>query len=131
MRSRRHAPSVDDTRRTVEAIAIMGFLVRRTPDPAAPETVLLTGAARGIGRATAFALGARGYRLGLIDREEGPLAALVGELREKGISFEIRVADVRDGQRLKEAVGALESSLGPTDVVVACAGVGTLSSALD
>ena len=51
-----------------------------TPRPTTGPVVLLTGAAQGIGRATAGLLAARGYRLGLIDREEGPLGALADEL---------------------------------------------------
>src|SRR5947209_8427397 len=88
--------------------------------------VLLTGAAHGIGRATATALVARGYRLGLIDRAEGPLTALADELKVLA-----RAADVRDAAAVKEAVAAIECAVGPTDVLVPCAGVGSLSSVLD
>jgi len=93
--------------------------------------VLLTGAANGIGRATALALAARGYRLALIDRDAAPLDAVVGQARERGAVAEGRAADVCDDGGLKGAVAALEEAVGPTDVVVACAGVGTLSSAVD
>jgi short-subunit dehydrogenase len=88
--------------------------------------VLLTGAAQGIGRATAAALAARGYRLGLIDRAEGPLAALAGELKARA-----RAVDVRDSGAIREAVAALEGEVGPIEVLVPCAGVGSLSTALD
>jgi short-subunit dehydrogenase len=109
--------------------------VRTTPRP----VVLITGAAQGIGRATAGALAARGYRLALIDRAEGPLAAFADELGASasagaspgGSCVAARVADVREGDALREAVQALEHAVGPTEVLVPCAGVGIISSVLD
>jgi short-subunit dehydrogenase len=102
-----------------------------TSRPATGPVVLLTGASQGIGRATARALSARGYRLGLMDRAEGPLVALADELGEAGAKVAAHVADVRDGTALTEAVAELERELGPTEVLVTCAGVGKISSALD
>jgi short-subunit dehydrogenase len=100
---------------------------RKTTGP----VVLLTGAAQGIGRATAGALASRGYRLALMDRAEGPLASIADELGSQGVKVASRVADVCDATAVKEAVSALEAEVGPTDVLVACAGVGKLSTALD
>jgi short-subunit dehydrogenase len=95
--------------------------------------VLVTGAAQGIGRATAALLAGRGYRLGLIDRAAGPLAGLADELGAGPghIAVAAHAADVRDPGAVKVAVAALEHAVGPTEVLVPCAGVGTLSSALD
>ncbi len=105
--------------------------MRKRDRAGATSTVLVTGAAQGIGRATATALAVRGFRLGLLDRAGGPLEELVADLRGAGGSVASEVADVRDGERLERAVAALEDRVGPTDVLVACAGVGSLSSALD
>ena len=93
--------------------------------------VLLSGASQGIGRATAELLAARGYRLGLLDRAEGPLLALAGELAAAGSQVSARVADVREGKALRGAVAEIEREVGLTEVVVTCAGVGKTSSALD
>ena len=90
-------------------------------------TVLLTGAAQGIGRATGLALGERGYRLALIDRSQNPLDEVASELRGRGVSVETRTADVRDAGAMNEAVLAF----GPIDILVACAGVGRVSNVLD
>jgi short-subunit dehydrogenase len=95
------------------------------------DLVLLTGAAQGIGRATAQALGTRGYRLGLVDLDAGRLDSLAAELREKGVCVASRPADVRDADGLAAAVHAIEGEVGPVETLVACAGVGKLSSALD
>jgi short-subunit dehydrogenase len=94
------------------------------------QVVLLTGAAQGIGRATARALAARGFRLGLLDRNGALLEEIVAELRGSTVVGSAEV-DVRDAESLKRGVASLEESVGPTDVLVACAGVGTMSNALD
>jgi short-subunit dehydrogenase len=93
--------------------------------------VLLTGAAHGIGRATAYALAREGFPLGLIDRDPEPLRALLGDLEKDGAKAVAEVADVREGDSLKAAVAAVEREVGPIDVLVACAGVGRLSNVLD
>lgn len=95
------------------------------------KVILLTGASNGIGRATAVALAERGYRLALIDRDEEALSRLSDELNDRGAHVATAAADVRDGEGLKQAVGHLEARVGPTDCLVACAGVGSLSTALD
>jgi len=93
--------------------------------------VLMTGAAGGIGRATAAALAAKGHRLGLLDRDADALAVTLAALRAAGATAEAEAADVRDRDGLRRAIGALEDRLGPTEILVACAGVGGISSATD
>ncbi len=93
--------------------------------------VLMTGAAGGIGRATASALAAKGHRLALIDRDAESLATTLDGLRVAGAVVEAEAADVRDRDGVQLAIGALEERLGPTELLVACAGVGGISSATD
>jgi short-subunit dehydrogenase len=90
-------------------------------------TILLTGAANGIGRAAALALGSRGHRLGLIDRDGPALEVLTERLATSGATAAARVADVTDADCLVAAVNALEADVGPTEVLVACAGIGRLT----
>jgi 3-oxoacyl-[acyl-carrier protein] reductase len=72
---------------------------------------LVTGAASGIGRATAYALAARGYQVAVDhlgrEAEAKQVASDIG-----GIAYEADVSDV----------AAVESDLGPIEVAVACAG---------
>jgi short-subunit dehydrogenase len=89
--------------------------------------VLLTGAANGIGRATALALAARGTPLGLIDRDGTALSALVQDLKERGATVADATADVTDREGLIRAVTSIEAAVGPMEVLVACAGIGTLT----
>ena len=92
-----------------------------------PPMILLTGAARGIGRATAFALAEKGCKLGLIDRDAGPLEDVASELKAKGANVAGGSADVSDRDSLFAAIGAIEAKLGATEVLVACAGIGGLT----
>ena len=75
-----------------------------TKHTAPSQVVLLTGAAQGIGRATARALARLGFRLGLVDRDREPLRSVEGELSARGSSVHSEVADVRDGDALRAAV---------------------------
>jgi 3-oxoacyl-[acyl-carrier protein] reductase len=79
---------------------------------------LVTGGASGIGRATAYALAARGYQVAVDhlgrEAEAKQVASDIG-----GIAYE---ADVSDVAAVDQLVAAVESDLGPIEVAVACAG---------
>ena len=94
----------------------------------AKPTVLVTGAAHGIGRATAIALARKGMPLGLIDRDAAALAELAQTLKSDGATAIATAAvDVTDRDGLFAAVDRLAAELGPIDVLVACAGIGSLT----
>ncbi|HEY8866082.1 MAG TPA: short-chain dehydrogenase/reductase [Solirubrobacteraceae bacterium] len=84
------------------------------------RTVLITGAARGIGAETARRLAARGARVALVGIEPEKLEALAGELGGDAACFE---ADVRDEEQVNGAVAAVAERFGGIDVVMANAGV--------
>jgi NAD(P)-dependent dehydrogenase (short-subunit alcohol dehydrogenase family) len=79
---------------------------------------LVTGGASGIGRATAYALAARGYHVAVDhlgrEAEAKQVASDIG-----GIAYE---ADVSDVEAVDQLVATVESDLGPIEVAVACAG---------
>jgi NAD(P)-dependent dehydrogenase (short-subunit alcohol dehydrogenase family) len=85
------------------------------------KNVLITGAARGIGAATARELAARGARLALVGLEPEALAALATELSGGGHIW--AEADVTDSTALQAAVAHAVATLGGLDVVVANAGI--------
>lgn len=89
--------------------------------------VLLTGAANGIGRATALALAERGMPLGLIDRDEPSLTSLINELKDRGASVAGAPVDVTDRQAMLDATASIVAEVGPLDVLIAGAGIGTLT----
>ncbi len=88
-----------------------------------PTTALVTGATHGIGRATAFALGRAGYRVGVCARTPGKVESLVAELRAAGIEAAGRAADVADPGQVTAVVEHVSKALGEIGVLVNNAGV--------
>jgi 3-oxoacyl-[acyl-carrier protein] reductase len=86
-------------------------------------TALVTGATHGIGRATAFALGRAGYRVGVCARTAAKVESLVAELRAAGIEAAGRAADVADPDQVTSVVEQVSKALGEIGVLVNNAGV--------
>ncbi|MCW2831390.1 MAG: short-chain dehydrogenase [Aeromicrobium sp.] len=84
------------------------------------KTVLITGAARGIGAGVARGFVARGGRAALVGLEPDLLAQLSDELGDAAAWWE---ADVRDGAAVKAAVDAAAEHFGGLDHVLANAGI--------
>ena len=84
-------------------------------------TVLLTGAAGGIGSATARELGRNGARLLLADLAAEPLSALADELRAAGVAAEFAAGNLADRDERAQIV-ARASALG-VNVLINLAGI--------
>lgn len=82
------------------------------------QTAIVTGAASGLGAATARALVAAGARVGLIDLNAEALATIAAETGGMAAA-----ADVSDAAAMEDAFAALRGANGPARVLVACAGV--------
>jgi short-subunit dehydrogenase len=83
-----------------------------------PETVIITGASAGVGRATAHRFARTGASIGLIARDEKALAEVKGEVESLGGDAVIVVADVSDAEALFAAAEKLQNALGSIDVWV-------------
>lgn len=84
------------------------------------RTVLVTGASRGIGMATAEHFASLGARVGVVARSAAPLQELATRV---GARAHAVAADLSDPAEAKRAVREVEQALGPVDVLVSCAGV--------
>ena len=91
-------------------------------------TAVITGASRGIGAAVARAAAAEGATVGLIARDQADLDAVLASCGGKGA---VAVADVADPDALAVALGQLEARIGPTDILVANAGIGQYGAFAD
>jgi NAD(P)-dependent dehydrogenase (short-subunit alcohol dehydrogenase family) len=85
----------------------------------AGRTVLITGAASGIGYATALAFAREGAHLALIDRDKAKLGERAIELRKHGISVATTTADISNAASAAGGVNAILADIpdGP-DVLV-------------
>lgn len=90
------------------------------------KVAFVTGAASGIGEATARELARRGVRLVLLDRDAEPLHELAARLGpEVAVAA---VADVCDLDAVRRAVAAGVDRFGNIDIVLANAGMGSYGS---
>jgi NAD(P)-dependent dehydrogenase (short-subunit alcohol dehydrogenase family) len=86
-------------------------------------TIIVTGAARGLGRLAAERFAAEGARLVLCDLDEGHLKAAAASLRERRCEVEALIGDVSREETAKALVDTALSSFGRLDVAVNNAGV--------
>jgi len=89
------------------------------------KVVMITGASSGIGRGLALELASRGAQLGLLARREDLLEELAGEARARNVKAVVASADVRDANAVREAADRFRKELGPIDILIANAGIGT------
>ncbi len=91
------------------------------------RSVLITGAARGIGAALARKAAARGARVALVGLEPAELARVADELGPEHLWVE---ADVTDPDALQAAVQRTVDTFGGLDIVVASAGIAPLTTVM-
>jgi len=86
---------------------------------------IVTGADSGIGRATALALAARGFDVGITwhEDEEGAREA-ADEVRAAGVRAETRRLDLAEHAEVQDVIGGLADDLGGIDALVNNAGTG-------
>ncbi len=86
------------------------------------KVALITGASRGIGKATAEKFARNGYNLALVSRSRESLEKVREELQETGSEILIFPADVSDFNRAQEIVKDVHDHFGRIDVLVNNAG---------
>ena len=95
------------------------------------KVALVTGAGKGIGRAVALALAAEGVHVGLLARTESDLQTLAAEIAPHGVKTATVVADVADRAAVEAAAAQLEQQLGPIDILINNAGIGSFAKFLE
>jgi NAD(P)-dependent dehydrogenase (short-subunit alcohol dehydrogenase family) len=87
------------------------------------KVALVTGAAAGIGRATAFAFAAEGASVALVDSEEQRGGSVADEIRQAGGRALFIPADVSQAELVTEMVSATMSRFGRLDFAFNNAGI--------
>lgn len=100
-------------------------MAQETEETPAGPVVVITGGGSGIGQAIALLLAARGWRIGVIDRDAVKAAAVAAEA-----SGAAEVADVSDEHAVGTAIASLAERLGRLDGLVNSAGIATLEPAM-
>lgn len=85
--------------------------------------VLVTGAARGFGRAIAERFAAEGARLVLTDILADPLAETAAALRDRGAQVEMLAADITQEQTSRSLVDLCVKAYGRVDIAINNAGI--------
>ncbi|ACC76240.1 SDR family oxidoreductase [Paraburkholderia phymatum] len=83
-----------------------------------PETVVITGATAGVGRAAALEFARHGADVALLARDSDALHETAQELRAEGVRVLSIKVDVSDADAVEAAAASIEARLGPIDVWV-------------
>ncbi len=87
------------------------------------RVAIVTGAARGIGAATAERLARDGFSVGVLDLDEAACEAVAGRIRDAGGSAAGVGVDVTDADQVATGVARVADELGPPVVLVNNAGI--------
>ena len=96
----------------------------------ANKVVMITGASSGIGKGMALEIASRGASVALLARREDLLNELVDQIKARNGKAIAAAADVRDAAAVRAAADRFRKELGPIDILVANAGIGTSNHAV-
>ncbi len=92
---------------------------------------MVTGASSGIGRGVAVELSRRGAKLGLVARRKETLQEIVSEFESRGGKALAVPGDVQDALAVRAAADRFREQLGPIDVLIANAGIGSTNDSAE
>lgn len=95
------------------------------------KVALITGAGRGIGRATAIAFAKEGMHVGLVGRTLENLQNVAEELKAYDVNVAIAAASIEDLESITSAVESIRNELGPIDVLINNAGISKFGGFMD
>ncbi|HEX4241322.1 MAG TPA: SDR family NAD(P)-dependent oxidoreductase [Steroidobacteraceae bacterium] len=95
------------------------------------KRVLITGAASGIGAATAVAFAARGARVAIHARRKEQLADTAARIDARGAPAALVQADLREGKAIASMAAEAADALGGIDILVNNAGMAARATVLE
>ena len=100
-------------------------------NPATSRTAVVTGAGSGVGRATALALAAQGWRVAILGRRREALEQTAQLVAPGGPPIEIHPVDIGDEPAVAAVGRAILGAFGHVDVLVNAAGTNTPRRSLE
>ncbi|KAA0024840.1 SDR family oxidoreductase [Antrihabitans cavernicola] len=91
--------------------------------PLQGRTAVITGAASGMGAATALHLATQGARVALLSRRQDRLDDLAAQIRAAGGEAMVLAVDIADADAVTAAADRIDAAWGPIDTVINAAGV--------
>ncbi|WP_173916835.1 3-ketoacyl-ACP reductase [Halobacillus sp. Marseille-Q1614] len=95
------------------------------------KVAYITGAGRGIGRATALELAREGVNVGLMARTESRLEKTAENVRALGAEASYAVVDISQEEEVDQAVSKLKEELGAADILINNAAISSRGSFLE
>jgi NAD(P)-dependent dehydrogenase (short-subunit alcohol dehydrogenase family) len=95
------------------------------------KVAVVTGGARGIGRAAGSALAAAGAAVAILDRDAATAETTAKALDADGRAISVHAADVTDEAALERAFATVAQHHGGIDILVNSAGIGLRHAAVD
>ncbi|WP_312190099.1 3-ketoacyl-ACP reductase [Sphingobacterium sp.] len=95
------------------------------------KRALITGGARGLGRAIAFALAKEGVHIAITGRNENALKDTAAELAELDIDVTYAAFDVANYHAVQQEIEQLNKRFGNFDILINNAGIASFSSVVD
>ncbi|WP_058300988.1 3-ketoacyl-ACP reductase [Gorillibacterium timonense] len=95
------------------------------------KVAIVTGAARGIGKATAIALAKEGVNVGLLARTEETLKEVAAEIEGLDVKAAYAAVDISSREQVEAAIEGLKKELGSADILINCAGIASFGTVLE
>ncbi len=89
----------------------------------AGQVAVVTGAASGMGRATAWLLADEGAKVAALDVNRAGVEETVAAIAGEGGTALALVCDVSDPEAIEQSVGRIRAELGPVDILINNAGI--------
>jgi len=95
------------------------------------KRALVTGGAKGLGKAVAVALAKEGVHVAITGRNETALKQTADELKTLGTQVTYAVFDVSDNVAVQQGINNLNETFGNFDILINNAGISSFSSVMD
>jgi 2-hydroxycyclohexanecarboxyl-CoA dehydrogenase len=95
------------------------------------RAAIVTGGASGIGEAICHRLADEGVKISILDQNLEGANRVAQSIRERGSEAHIEQLDISDYKAVQHAVENAEKALGPTEILINCAGWDKVTNFLD